>query len=121
MYVIQDKRITTKHAQQLSCFVTGPSNPEVIHYDTNELSVDVNEQVNVLISSKRSVLIAEVLGEVKLKVKVSGDPECVFGFNDRLLFNTNDVGKRALMKHSVETLEPDDIKFHHCTSCEILH
>jgi hypothetical protein len=29
------------------------------------------------------VLIAEVLGEVKLKVKVSGDPECVFGFNDQ--------------------------------------
>jgi hypothetical protein len=55
MYVIQDKRITTKHAQQLSYFVTGPSNPEVIHYDTNKLSVDVNEQVYVLISSKRSV------------------------------------------------------------------
>jgi AP-2 complex subunit mu-1 len=39
-----------------------------IHYATNQLFIDVVEEVNLLVSSKRTILMAEVIGQVNLKV-----------------------------------------------------
>eukprot|EP00708_Paratrimastix_pyriformis_P002852 GAFH01001610.1.p1 GENE.GAFH01001610.1~~GAFH01001610.1.p1 ORF type:complete len:333 (+),score=152.89 GAFH01001610.1:379-1377(+) len=106
---LEKKRDVTVHA-------TGASTrPEGILYPRNQLFIDVIEQVSLLVSGKNTVLSAEVNGQVQLKVMLSGDPECIFGFNDKLfLDNHRQVAADAARKGKRDTLELDDVRFHQC-------
>jgi AP-2 complex subunit mu-1 len=53
----------------VSTHVTGASTRAPnIHYATNQLFIDVVEEVNLLVSAKHTILMAEVIGQVNLKV-----------------------------------------------------
>lgn len=58
---------------------------EGIRYKRNEVFIDIIESVNVLLSSRGTVLKADVNGRVCVKALLSGMPECKFGVNDKLL------------------------------------
>jgi len=90
------------------------SRPPNIHYNKNELFIDVIEKVNLLVSSKRSILNAEVEGQINLNVRLSGEPECIFGFNDKLFLEQHKGEGRVSKRSSNDSLELDDIKFHQC-------
>lgn len=56
-----------------------------IKYRSNELFIDIIENISVLISNRGTVLKADVVGQVVVKTQLSGMPECKFGINDKLL------------------------------------
>eukprot|EP00913_Durusdinium_trenchii_P009157 g8606.t1 len=58
---------------------------EGIKHRKNEVFIDVIENVNILMSTKRERLRADVSGEILVNCKLSGMPECKFGMNDKLL------------------------------------
>jgi len=47
--------------------------------------VDVIETVNLSMSSKGTVLRADVDGQILMRAYLSGTPECKFGLNDKLV------------------------------------
>ncbi|KAA6401587.1 MAG: putative AP-2 complex subunit mu [Streblomastix strix] len=115
-YIMQGKPLSVQKAQQVSMHVTGASSrpPNIVH-QVNQLFIDVIEQVNLLVSSKQTILNAEVIGQINLKVQLSGDPDCIFGFNDKLFLDQhNDSQGHVKRKTNRDTLELDDIKFHQC-------
>ena len=64
------------------------------------------ESVNVLMSSKGTVLRSDVSGSIMVKSQLSFMPECKFGMNDKLAMgNEQNVDKGIAI---------DDIKFHQC-------
>uniref|UniRef100_A0A4W3H132 Adaptor related protein complex 1 subunit mu 3 n=1 Tax=Callorhinchus milii TaxID=7868 RepID=A0A4W3H132_CALMI len=84
---------------------------EGVKYRKNEVFIDLIESVNLLVSSKvsasGSVLKSEVVGNVKLKVILSGMPELRLGLNDKALFEISGRDKS-------KSVELDDVKFHQC-------
>ncbi|KAG8887331.1 hypothetical protein FRB98_000200 [Tulasnella sp. 332] len=78
-----------------------------IKYKKNEAFVDVVESVNLLMSSKGTVLRADVDGHVMMRAYLSGTPECKFGLNDKLVLDKNDHG-------GDDAVELDDCQFHQC-------
>lgn len=56
-----------------------------IVYKRNELWIDVIENVHLLVSPSGQVLRAYVDGKIQLKCQLSGQPQCEFGMNDKLL------------------------------------
>jgi AP-2 complex subunit mu-1 len=56
-----------------------------VKYRKNEAFVDVIENVNLLMSSKGTVLRADVDGSIMMRAYLSGTPECKFGLNDKLM------------------------------------
>ena len=58
---------------------------EGIRYKRNEVFIDIIESINVLLSSRGTVLKSDVLGRVCVKALLTGMPECKFGVNDKLL------------------------------------
>ncbi|KAK2959518.1 putative AP-2 complex subunit mu [Blattamonas nauphoetae] len=115
-YIIQGKPITAQKAQQLSVHATGQSNrPPDLVYKNNEMYIDIIEQVDLLVSSRHTILNAEVNGQINLRVHLSGQPECIFGFNDKLFMDKhNDLSQRAVRRGRGFQLELDDIQFHKC-------
>jgi len=65
---------------------------EGIRYKRNEVFIDIIESVNVLLSSRGTVLKADVLGRVCVKALLTGMPECKFGVNDKLLMRGGQGG-----------------------------
>jgi hypothetical protein len=55
-----------------------------IKYKKNEVFLDIVEQVNLLTSSKGSVLRCDVNGKIVMKVFLSGMPDVKLGLNDKL-------------------------------------
>ena len=55
-----------------------------LKYKKNEVFLDIVEQVNMLMSSKGSVLRCDVNGKVIMKVFLSGMPDVKLGLNDAL-------------------------------------
>jgi AP-2 complex subunit mu-1 len=82
---------------------------EGLLYRKNEIYIDIIESVNVLLSSRGTVLKADVLGKIVVKTQLSGMPECKFGVNDRLLMSGNDQPEKI-----DKGIQIDDIKFHQC-------
>jgi len=58
-----------------------------VKYRKNEAFVDVIETVNLLMSSKGTVLRADVDGQILMRAYLSGTPECRFGLNDKLVLD----------------------------------
>lgn len=80
---------------------------EGIKYKRNEVYIDVIENVNVLMSSKGTVLRSDVTGQIMVKSQLSYMPECKFGMNDKLAM--------ASESHNLDKgIAIDDIKFHQC-------
>ncbi len=55
-----------------------------IKYKKNEVFLDIVEQVNVLMSSKGTVLRCDVNGKIIMKVFLSGMPDVKLGLNEKL-------------------------------------
>jgi len=89
---------------------------EGIRYKRNEVFLDIIESVNVLLSSRGTVLKADVLGRVCIKALLSGMPECKFGVNDKLLMKNNGTSDKPVTgrKPNDKGIQIDDIKFHQC-------
>jgi AP-2 complex subunit mu-1 len=83
------------------------SDPPIFH-KTNEVYIDVVENINLLISKTGEIIRSEVMGAVQVKSHLSGWPECKFGMNDKLQI--------AQSKSSTATkgISIEDIKFHQC-------
>ncbi len=58
---------------------------ENLRYSNNVVYIDVVESVNALISTRDTLLKAEVQGQVMMKTALSGMPECKLGINDKLV------------------------------------
>ena len=80
---------------------------ENIKYKRNEVYIDVIESVNVLMSSKGTVLRSDVSGSIMVKSQLSFMPECKFGMNDKLAMSSES-------QTSDKGISIDDIKFHQC-------
>ncbi|KAJ1679476.1 clathrin associated protein complex medium subunit [Spiromyces aspiralis] len=66
-----------------------------IYYRKNEAFVDVIESVNLLISANNTVLKSDVQGQIIMRSYLSGMPECKFGLNDKLEFDSSDKADRG--------------------------
>ena len=62
----------------------------------------------MLISNKGTLLRSDVVGQVVMKAKLTGMPECKFGINDKLFMRATSGDARAPDKG----IQIDDIKFH---------
>ncbi|XP_078074924.1 adaptor related protein complex 1 subunit mu 3 isoform X1 [Mustelus asterias] len=76
---------------------------EGIKYRKNEVFIDLIESVNLLVSANGSVLKSEIIGNVKLKVILSGMPELRLGLNDKVLFEISGHGEFELMSYRLYT------------------
>lgn len=113
-YILQGKPITAQKAKEVTVHATGlSSRPPNISYQKNEMWIDVVEKVNLLVSSKRTVLSADVEGQIGMKCQLSGEPECIFGFNDKLFLNAH-ARRNQRAQPSGASLELDDMRFHQC-------
>ncbi|KAF9242108.1 Mu homology domain-containing protein [Melanogaster broomeanus] len=63
-----------------------------VKYKKNEAFVDVIETINLSMSSKGTLLRAEVDGHIQMRAYLSGTPECKFGLNDKLVIDRNERG-----------------------------
>eukprot|EP01100_Stratorugosa_tubuloviscum_P000100 TRINITY_DN1022_c0_g3_i3.p1 TRINITY_DN1022_c0_g3~~TRINITY_DN1022_c0_g3_i3.p1 ORF type:complete len:441 (-),score=164.53 TRINITY_DN1022_c0_g3_i3:398-1720(-) len=116
------KERTPAEMTRLSQQVTGaiPWRLPDVTYKKNQLFIDVIESVNMLVSTKGTILKADVSGKVFLKTMLSGMPECKLGINDRLLmtresqmvFARRRTANGPAIKNSGILL--DDITFHQC-------
>mmetsp|Transcript_44149 Transcript_44149/g.82605 ORF Transcript_44149/g.82605 Transcript_44149/m.82605 type:complete len:431 (-) Transcript_44149:26-1318(-) len=82
---------------------------EGIKHKKNEVFIDVIERVNILVSTKRERLRADVSGEILVNCKLSGMPECKFGMNDKLVMSSD-----ARARSSDKGIALDDYGFHQC-------
>ncbi|CAL5219972.1 g1909 [Coccomyxa viridis] len=73
-------------AQNATLQVTGAVGwrKDSIKYKKNEVFLDIVEQVNMLTSSKGTVLRCDVNGKIVMKVFLSGMPDVKLGLNDKL-------------------------------------
>jgi len=89
--------------------------PGKYKYRKNEVFLDVLEAVNLLMSSKGSVLKSDVSGKIIMKTYLTGMPECKFGLNDKLVMEKEaraNKGKTPARHGSGIAI--DDITFHRC-------
>lgn len=94
-----------------------------VKYRKNEAFVDVIEDVNLLMSPTGTVLRADVSGQIVMRAYLSGTPECKFGLNDRLLFDSlelrrpddsgTDTRTRAT-RAAAGSVTLEDCQFHQC-------
>lgn len=82
---------------------------EGIKHRKNEIYIDVVENINILVSTKRERLRSDVSGEILVNCKLSGMPECKFGMNDKLIMSTD---SRA--RSTDKGIALDDYRFHQC-------
>jgi len=93
-----------------------------VRYKKNEAFVDVVETVNLIMSSKGTVLRADVDGVIMMRAYLSGTPECKFGLNDRLVLDRAEkqrgdaVGQ--ITSEGSGSVELDDCHFHPCVRLE---
>uniref|UniRef100_A0A914CBI0 MHD domain-containing protein n=1 Tax=Acrobeloides nanus TaxID=290746 RepID=A0A914CBI0_9BILA len=80
---------------------------EGIKYRKNEVFLDVIESVNLLANANGTVLQSEIVGNVKMRVFLSGMPELRLGLNDKVQFEHAGRGKS-------KAVELEDVKFHQC-------
>lgn len=100
-YITQgSKKIDITNAEklkQITIRATGAISwrPENLHYSNNIVYIDVMESVNVLISTRDTLLKAEVLGQILMKTQLSGMPECKLGINDKLIISVQGQDQKS--------------------------
>ncbi|CAG8490407.1 13700_t:CDS:10 [Acaulospora morrowiae] len=89
-----------------------------VKYRKNEAFIDVIESVNLLMSTKGTVLRADVSGQIMMRAYLSGTPECKFGLNDKLLLEKDSAHRGTSKSNSSQrrtnAVEIDDCQFHQC-------
>ena len=65
------------------------SRPLGLNYKINQVFLDIVEKVNSLISNKGEVLRSEIIGQINLKVLLSGMPVLKLGLNDKIFYELN--------------------------------
>ncbi|OLL24280.1 AP-2 complex subunit mu [Neolecta irregularis DAH-3] len=85
-----------------------------IKYRKNEAFVDVIEDINLLMSTTGVVLRTDVSGSIMMKAYLSGTPECKFGLNDRLLFDTDTSNPKKGGNAAAGSVTLEDCQFHQC-------
>jgi AP-2 complex subunit mu-1 len=120
-YIRTGKQLTSlsdiEKLKQITVRATGAISwrAEDIKYRRNEVFIDIIESINVLLSSRGTVLKADVFGRVAVKTQLSGMPECKFGINDKLLMRNAAGAEEMKQEKSVDRgIMIDDIKFHQC-------
>ncbi|KAL6544046.1 AP-2 complex subunit mu [Orobanche gracilis] len=88
---------------------------EGLVYKKNEVFLDIVESVNLLMSSKGSVLRCDVTGKVLMKCFLSGMPDLKLGLNDKIGLEKESQLKSRPAK-SGKTIELDDVTFHQCVN-----
>ena len=87
-----------------------------IKYAANEIYIDVVENVNVLVAADGTVLKSDVTGEIKLRVYLSGMPECKLALNDRAMVASETGGQPG--QHpgaaAIADISIEDWSFHRC-------
>jgi len=83
-------------------------------YKNNEVYIDALENVNLLMSSKGSVLRKDVSGRVMMKTYLTGMPECKFSMNDKI--SMEHEAKKSNKKRFNSGIELDDCTFHRCVN-----
>jgi AP-2 complex subunit mu-1 len=91
---------------------------EGIVHKKNEVFIDVDESVNLLVSSNGTVLKNDVSGKILMKAQLTGMPECKLGLNDKVVLD-RDSGKGAgaakdAAKKKASGVDIDDCTFHRC-------
>lgn len=74
-----------RQAQQITVKATGaiPWRADNIAYTSNEMYLDVLEDINLLLSQTGTILQCEVAGRIVVKCFLSGMPQCSVQINDR--------------------------------------
>ncbi|CAN0908174.1 AP-2 complex subunit mu [Linum grandiflorum] len=87
------------------------------NYIFNQFQVflDIVESVNLLMSSKGSVLRCDVTGKILMKCFLSGMPDLKLGLNDKIGLEKESQLKNRPTK-SGKTIELDDVTFHQCVN-----
>ncbi|GER50610.1 AP-2 complex subunit mu [Striga asiatica] len=88
---------------------------EGLVYKKNEVFLDIVESVNLLMSSKGSVLRCDVTGKILMKCFLSGMPDLKLGLNDKIGLEKESQLKSRPAK-SGKTIELDDVTFHQCVN-----
>ncbi|KAK8481560.1 hypothetical protein V6N11_080131 [Hibiscus sabdariffa] len=89
---------------------------EGLVYKKNEVFLDIVESVNLLMSSKGSVLRCDVTGKILMKCFLSGMPDLKLGLNDKIGLEKESQIKSRPTKSSSKTIELDDVTFHQCVN-----
>lgn len=82
----------------------------------NQIFIDVVESVNLIMSSKGTIMSADVSGQIILKVELSGMPECTIGMNDKALMLAADSRRGRASAHRSNSIAIEDFSFHQCVS-----
>lgn len=101
--------------------------PEGIKYKKNEAFLDIVESINMLMNQQGQVLRSEIIGEVKVRSRLSGMPDLKLGINDKGIFSryiegiTDDDASNTPATPTGEpsakraaNIELEDLKFHQC-------
>jgi AP-2 complex subunit mu-1 len=112
--------VSSADEKKMTSMITGARDwrREGIVHKKNEVFLDVNESVNLLVSTSGAVLRNDVTGQVVMKCQLSGMPECKLGLNDKLVLDKDAGGKGAATgaggKKKPASVELDDVQFHRC-------
>ena len=114
--VADKKEINIQQLKQITIQATGDVSWRApgIRYKSNELFIDIIENINVLISNRGTVLKADVIGQVVVKTQLSGMPDCKFGINDKLAIRESNKTTGIDGQEKQTGIQLDDIKFHQC-------
>ena len=63
-----------------------------IVYNRNEISINVTEKLDTLLSARGEVLRSEIIGSLRIKSSLSGIPKLVLALNDKLLLDQRSGG-----------------------------
>lgn len=92
---------------------------EGITYKKNEAFLDIVESINMLMTQQGQVLRSEIIGQVKIRSRLSGMPDLKLGINDKGIFSKfsegNDNQSAAIPEGKKRAnVELEDLKFHQC-------
>jgi AP-2 complex subunit mu-1 len=107
--------------KQMTSAITGARDwrREGIVHKKNEVFIDVDESVNLLVSSNGTVLKNDVSGKIVMKALLTGMPECKLGLNDKVVLDRDGAGGKgggaaAAAKKKAAGVDIDDCTFHRC-------
>ena len=96
-----------------------------LKYKKNQVFIDVIETVNVLVSSRGTVLSSDTAGKLVIKSELSGMPTCVIGMNDKAYMLAQDGKRNASSSSSSSSsargrsgIAIDAFTFHQCVSLD---
>lgn len=87
-----------------------------IRYRRNEIFLNVQENINMLMTAEGEVLRGYVNGKIMMKSKLLGMPVCRFGLNDNAKFS-NDTDDEYI-DDGDSLVELDDCRFHDCVELQ---